>query len=66
MNVTFGGGVAWTNDISHGEMVRDGYDQTLEIDPANLQFLYQGADPSLANVEYSQIPYRLGLLTQTQ
>jgi hypothetical protein len=62
-NVTFDGGTAWTNDISPGEMLRDGYDQTLEIDPANLQFLYQGVDPTRTSVEYSQLPYRLGLLT---
>ena len=62
-NVTFTGGAAWTDDISHGEMIRDGYDQNLEIDPANLQLLYQGADPTKTNVDYSQIPYQLGLLT---
>jgi endo-1,4-beta-xylanase len=62
-NVTFDGGTAWTNDISHGEMIRDGYDQTLEIDPAHLQLLYQGVDPSKTNVDYSQLPYHIGLLT---
>jgi hypothetical protein len=64
-NVTFDSGIAWTNDISHGELIRDGYDQNLEIDPSNLQFLYQGVDPSQTNPDggYSQIPYRLGLLT---
>jgi hypothetical protein len=66
MNVTFPGGAAWTNDISHGELIRDGHDQKLEIDPANLQFLYQGADPAQTGIEYSQIPWKIGLLTQTQ
>jgi hypothetical protein len=65
-NVTFADGVAWTNDISHGELVRAGYDQKLELDPTNLQFLYQGADPTMTNIEYSQIPWKLALLTQTQ
>jgi len=64
-NVTFTGGSAWTADISHGELIRNGYDQKLEIDPANLQLLYQGADPATTSVEYSQIPWKISLLTQT-
>jgi len=63
MNVTFSGG-AWTGDISHGELIRDGHDQRLEIDPNNLQFLYQGADPTTTSLDYSQIPWKLSLLTQ--
>jgi endo-1,4-beta-xylanase len=61
-NVTFPGGT-WSQDISHGEMIRAGVDQTLTIDPCHLRYLYQGMDPSAAG-EYSQLPWRLGLLTQ--
>jgi hypothetical protein len=67
-NVSFPSGVSdWTNDISHGEMIRAGYDETLAIDPNNLQFLYQGANPAAeaSASNYSQIPYQLGILTQT-
>lgn len=62
-NVTFNG-PAWTQDISHGEMLRSGYDEKLEIDTCNLQYLYQGKDPA-AGGNYNTLPWKLGLLTKT-
>ena len=32
----------WTTNISHGELLRAGNDETLEIDPAKVRFLFQG------------------------
>jgi hypothetical protein len=62
-NVTFAEGVEpWTSDISHGELLRDGYDETLTIDPQNLRMLFQGRDPKSGG-QYHALPYRLGLLT---
>jgi hypothetical protein len=62
-NVAFAG-TAWTQSISHGEMVRIQTDQTMTISPCNLRFLYQGVDPS-SSASYDSLPWRLGLITQT-
>jgi hypothetical protein len=59
-NVSFDG-PRWTNDISHGEMIRAGYDETLTINACNMQYLYQGVDPGSTAV-YDHLPYRLGVL----
>ena len=63
-NVTYVSGAKdWTNDVSHGEFIRDNPNQYMELDLCNLRFLYQGLDPGAENVSYNLKPYRLGLLT---
>jgi hypothetical protein len=58
-------GKRWTDCISHGELIRAGCDQKLEVDPANLRFLFQGvSDQVRAGKVYGQIPWRLGILTR--
>ena len=61
-NVTFDG-ERWSDDVSHGELLRSGIDQRLTINPCQMQYLYQGTPPGFQGA-YDEIPYRLGLLTQ--
>ncbi|MCA9058418.1 MAG: hypothetical protein KDA85_07965 [Planctomycetaceae bacterium] len=62
-NVVLPAGAHWTDSISHGELLRAGTDQRMEIDPDHLQFLYQGAtNAEKAGRSYGEIPWQLGLL----
>jgi hypothetical protein len=57
----------WTDAISHGELLRAGVDEKLEVDPAGLRFLIQGvSDPDRRGKEYGAIPWKLGLLEPTE
>src|SRR5262249_44422227 len=56
-NVTFTEQPPWSADISHGEMLRDGYDEHLVVDTCHLQFLYQGVDPTMTGLPYNSLPW---------
>ena len=51
----------WTTNVSHGELIRAGYDQKLEINDINkVDFLIQGT--TNMNAEYQKIIWDLGLI----
>lgn len=53
----------WTASISHGELLRTGVDERMEVDPANLRFLFQGvSETDYRGSIYGGIPWKLGLL----
>lgn len=51
----------WTSDIVRGELIRDGVDETLAVNPCQLRLLYLGLDRRFRDNRTFQI----GLLTQT-
>jgi len=58
------GVAAWTDNISHGELVRANTDQTMTVDPADLRFVFQGMlDKDKSGKGYGQFSWRIGILT---
>lgn len=64
MNIRPADGVpAWTDNISHAELVRAGNDQTMPVNPEKLQLVFQGAlQTEKAGIGYGRIPWRIGIL----
>ena len=60
-------GEHWTDSVSHGELLRAGYDQDLLVSPARLRLLIQGVTAEeMQGIPYGAIPWRLGLLEQAK
>jgi hypothetical protein len=54
----------WTDNVSHGELIRDGADQTLTVDPENLRFVFQGMlEKDKSDNSYGAFQWRIGILT---
>jgi hypothetical protein len=54
----------WTDNVSHGELVRDGYDETMTVDPGGLRFVFQGMlERDKGRRNYGQFQWRIGILT---
>jgi hypothetical protein len=48
-------------------MIRDGYDETMTVDPCHMQFLYQGVElkKEIGAASYNAIPWKLSLAIQS-
>jgi hypothetical protein len=55
-------GQHWAEGISHGELLREGCDVTMTVDPQKIRFLYQGLPRGTHEPNYILLPYRLALL----
>ncbi len=61
-NLTKYNGSKWTTHVSHGELVRAGYNQKLEINDINhVDFFIQGT-LNITNAEYQKLTWDLGLI----
>lgn len=54
----------WTDNVSHGELVRAGTDQSMVVDPRDLRFVFQGMfDADKSGQAYGRFQWRIGILT---
>lgn len=53
----------WTDNVSHGELIRQGCNERLEISETNWEFLFQGMlEAEKRDKNYGQFTWRLGML----
>jgi hypothetical protein len=58
------GVAAWTDNVSHGELVRAGVDETMTVDPADMRFVFQGMlEKDKGGKGYGTFQWRIGMLT---
>ena len=61
-----GGVKPWTEMVSHGELLRAGYDEKMEYEPKNCRWLIQGVMKKDTNVSYPSLPWKLGVMRKVQ
>jgi len=52
----------WTEMVSHGELIRTGYDEKMEYDPKNCRWIIQGIMKKDSNARYPSLPWKLGVI----
>jgi hypothetical protein len=61
-----GQSTVWTDMVSHGEVVRSGYDQHLEYDPEACQWIIQGIRREAVKGPYPSLPWKLGIIRKSE
>jgi endo-1,4-beta-xylanase len=56
----------WTDEVSHGELIRAGFDDRMEIAPGPVRFLIQGMPAGNHKGDYTALPWWLGLIESTR
>ena len=52
----------WTEMVSHGEVIRSGFNQQMEYDPNNCRWIIQGILKNQMNPDYPSILWKLGVI----
>lgn len=55
-------GKKWTEMVSHGEVIRSGYNQLMEYEPEKCRWMLQGIQKKELNKPYTMLPWQLGII----
>ncbi len=56
----------WTEMVSHGEVLRSGYDEQMEYDPKGCRWLIQGILKKDKDMPYPSLPWKLGIISKVE
>ena len=56
----------WTEMVSHGEVIRTGYNQEMEYEPNGCRWLIQGILKKDLKGPYQLLPWELGIISKTE
>jgi arabinoxylan arabinofuranohydrolase len=59
-------GKAWTDMVSHGEVLRSGYDQRMEYEPCGCRWIVQGILSKDVAGPYPSLRWKLGVMTRIE
>jgi endo-1,4-beta-xylanase len=56
----------WTEMVSHGELLRSGYNEKMEYEPNGCRWLIQGVLKKDSKVPYPSLPWKLGIISKVE